>query len=65
MVCCTPDEKQGIFDSRPIMLTRSTMLSADLRRAFDLLVMTSNMSDEAHLGRPVYKAPYSHRSQEN
>lgn len=39
MVCSTPEEKQGIFDSLPIILTRSTMLSADLRRAVDLSVM--------------------------
>lgn len=40
MVCCTPEEKHGIFDSRPIMLTRSTILSADFRNAFDVLVVT-------------------------
>jgi hypothetical protein len=65
VVCCTPEEKQGIFDSLPIILTRSIILSADLRRAFNLLVVERIILSAIYLERLVYKGLCSHRSQKN
>ena len=38
VACATPAEKHGMFDSRPIMLTRSMMLSAERRNAREGIV---------------------------